>query len=209
MPALAVSGDPTFAFVVLEAPDSGAWFGEDPGAPGSSVVALDPHRTIAATPTRESALEQAVAVFRVTRDNLSTRAARQFDERFRSRALRAAIKLPHAAVGSLAIDLGRAALGKVPPPATWRRLQGGVRLTSVGYDPDPLGWVEEWTSTEDLLVADSATARLEVACLARWVLDGQARRPASIDGASRRAAIAFLASLDPELAGLAGDPLTA
>jgi hypothetical protein len=209
VPAIAVTGDSTFTFVVLEAPDSGAWYGEDPGAPGSSLVELAPGRTVTATPARESALRRAVAVSCATRDSLSTRAAHQFDERFRSRASRAALKLPHPSMGSFAIDLGRAALGEVPPPAAWRRLEGGVRLTSVGLDADPLGWVEEWTSTEDMLVADSMAARLEVACLARWVHDGQARRPASIDDASRRAAIAFLATLDPELAALAGGASTA
>jgi hypothetical protein len=203
-PAIAVTGDPAFTFALLEEPGSGAWYGEDAAAPGSALVPLDPSAVVPATARTEAALAEAARRSRATREELATRTARETEARFRSRALRVAGRLQRPEPGAMVIDLGRAALGRMPPPATWRRRGRIVDLTSVPRQDDPHGWVEQWESDEDLLVADEPAARSEVARLARSVRDGGGSRTSRIEAAARQAALAYLAEAAPDLVELAG-----
>ena len=80
-----------------------------------------------------------------------------------------------------ALDLGRIIEGSLHEPAHWRREGGRVRLRTDRGDDEPSPWVEEWDSTEDLLVADTPAARAAAAGLIAEVsqLDPTERRRSS------------------------------
>jgi hypothetical protein len=198
VPEAALQGRDEFEFAVLEDPETGEWFGEDPENPGSALVALEREDTIPTTPEDGAALERAATIARRLRLELERRAA----ERYRARALRlaraAAIALPRPEVGELAIDLGRAISGAVPAPARWWRTEGGVSLQTVRADDDPLGWVEEWRSVEEVLVTDGPASREAAEGIIRAILGGSDERPAQIDREVRRAAVECLRGVAPD-----------
>jgi hypothetical protein len=205
VPDLAVVGRRDFALEVLESPDTGDWFGEDPGQPGSALIPLDKSRIAPATRDAEAALEQASRISRAVADELTVRTAREFDDDFLVRATTAASDLERPEPEALVIDLGRAATGRVPTPARWWRTTDGVRLMTERAIDDPLGWVEEWPSIEALLVADSEAARAAAADLVDDVKRGISRRPSSVDHKARQAALRYLASVAPDLAALVSE----
>lgn len=99
----------------------------------------------------------------------------------------------------MALDLGYTATGAVPRPARWWRTASGVRLMDVRSGGDPLGWVPEWASTEDVLIADRPGS-LEVAeWLVQTILHGPAERPSEIYVEVRRVAAASPLELAPDL----------
>ncbi len=205
VPDLAVVGRRDFTLEVLESPQTGDWFGEDLGQPGSALIALDKSRIAPATREAEAALEQASRISRAVADELTVRAARAFDDDFLVRATTAASGLERPVQEALAIDLGRAATGRVPTPARWWHTSDGVRLMTERTADDPFGWVEEWPSIEELLVADSEAARAAAAELVDDVKRGIARRPSSIDHQARQAALRYLASVAHDLAALVSE----
>jgi hypothetical protein len=205
VPDLAVVGRRDFSLEVLESPDTGEWFGEDPGQPGSALIALDKSRIAPATREAEAALDQASRISRAVADDLTVRAARAFDDDFLMRATTAASGLERPAPDAVALDLGRVATGRVPTPARWWRTSDGVRLMTERATDDPLGWVEEWPSIEELLVADSEAAREAAAALVDDVKRGIARRPTTIDHQARQAALRYLASVAHDLAALVSE----
>lgn len=205
VPDLAVVGRRDYSLEVLESPKTGDWFGEDHGQPGSALIPLDKSRVAPATREAEAVLDRASRISRAVSDELTVRAARAFDDDFLARALDAAAALERPAPDALALDLGRAITGRVPPPARWRATADGVRLTTEQATDDPLGFAEEWPSIEALLVADSEAAREAAAALVDDVKRGIARRPSNIDHQARQAALRYLASVAHDLAALVSD----
>lgn len=202
VPELALQGSDLVAVVVLEDPDTGEWFGEDPTYPGSALVAIDRERVLPPSPEATAALEQVAASARRMLAEREAQSAAAFVDRGHALALQAAADLPRPGLSDLAVDLGCVVHGSVPPPARWQRTPDGVRLVSVRTDDDPLAWAREWSSTEDVLVVDGPATRAAVAALVAAVAEGPARRPTEIDDDVRRAALEHLAALDPELARL-------
>lgn len=205
VPDLAVVGRRDFSLGLLESPETGDWFGEDLGQPGSALIPLDKSRVAPATREAEAALERASRISRAVADELTVRSARDFDDAFLVRATAAASGLERPDPEALAIDLGRTASGRVPTPARWWRTADGVRLMTERATDDPLGWIEEWPSIEALLVADSDAARDAAAELVDDVKRGIARRPTDIDHQARQAALRYLASVAHDLAALVSE----
>ena len=165
-PAAAIEGREAFQFAVLEDPSTGDWYGEDPGYPGSALVELDQGRVLPSTHRRLRALEAVAAHGRHIRLELTVRASTARRDHATEVIEGVAEGLPRPAPGDLAVDLGRAIQGHVPPPARWWTTHSEVRLQTVRSADDPLGWIEEWTSRQEMLVADTADARREADRLA-------------------------------------------
>ena len=207
VPDLALQGSDLIAVAVLEDPDTGDWFGEDPTYPGSALVAIDQRRVVPQTPDAMAALEEVAAVARQLLADRVAQASDAFARRCHALARQAAAGLPRPTPSDLAVDLGRAARGTISPPATWWRTPDGVRLMAARSEDDPLGWVEEWSSTEDLLVLDGPASREAAEVLVATVALGPAERPAQIDDDVRSAAIEHLARVAPDLAQIVSAPV--
>lgn len=205
VPDLAVAGRRDFALLVLESPETGDWFGEDPGQPGSALVALDKSRIAPATRKAEAVLDRASRISRAVADELTVGAARDLDDAFLERAISAASGLERPDPEALALDLGRVSIGRIPTRARWWRTNDGVRLATEPTTDDPRGPVEEWPSIEELLVADDDAARMAAAELVDDVKRGIARRPTDIDHQARQAALRYLASVAHDLAALVSE----
>lgn len=199
VPDIAIAGRSDFIFSVLEDPATHAWVGEDPEHPGSYQAAIDKTRALMATPELVAVLREVAAVGHRALVELSDAAAGDSAARFRELALDAIATLPRPTPSDLAIDVGRAALGFATPPATWSRTQAGVRLSTIADEGDPLGWVDQWSSVEELLVADGPESSAVVERLAETVRQRPDLRPRDMRAEARRSAIEYLERLAPEL----------
>ena len=209
VPELALQGAEVVCVSVLEDPDTGDWFGEDPHYPGSALVAIDKDRVVRPTPHWTAALEEVASAARRLLGERIAEAVDTFTHRGLEQARQVAADLPHPDPKELALDLGRVVRGPIQSPATWWRTPDGVRLKTVRSEDDPLGWIEEWSSTEDLLVLDGPATRKAIQTLVATIANDPCERPDEIREAVRQDAIELLALVAPNLAQLAvgpGDP---
>jgi hypothetical protein len=196
VPEIALVGRFDFKFEVLEDPDTGAWYGEESGLPGSALVAIEKAGTVRSTRETVAALEKVAAVARRVLEQISSGAAEELDSRLSAMASEIVGTLPRPTAGGLAIDVARARSGSASPPASWQRTNDGV-LLQVGDRDDPTGWTENWMSVEDLLVADTPGSRVAVERLALTAHRGPLASSAYAE--ARGAAIQSLAKLAPDL----------
>ena len=204
VPEIALVGRSDFEFEVLEDPDTGAWYGEESGLPGSALVAIDHAGTVRLTRETLTALEQVAAVARRVLEEISSRAADELDGRLTAMASQIAGTLPPPTPGGLAIDIARARSGAASPPASWQRTIDGVLLQVADKD-DPTGWTENWMSVEDVLVADTPGSRAAVERLALAARRGPL--PSSAYAEARGAAVESLARLAPDLMPFVGSTI--
>jgi hypothetical protein len=199
VPDAAVAGSANFAFAVLRDPETGDWFGEDPDNPGSAMIPIDRDHALPMTPEAVHALDQVADVGRSTLDRLLAGADATFEGWFREEARRLASTLGRPMPEEVAIDLLRARRGSVPPPARWWQTEQGVRLQTVRDDDDPLGWIEDWPSTEQFLVPDGEPSRTAATRLADAVRSRGSSPASGVTAEARRAAVERLAELAPDL----------
>ena len=104
-----------------------------------------------------------------------------------------------------ALDLGRIIEGSLHEPAHWWREGGRVRLRTDRGDDEPSPWVEEWDSTEDLLLTDTPAARATAARLIAEASRARSERAAQIDREVRDAGVSRLRELAPDLVVRTGE----
>jgi hypothetical protein len=199
VPDAAVAGSANFAFAVLSDPETGDWYGEDPDNPGSAMIPIDRDHALPMTPEAVHALDQVAAIGRSTLGRLVAGGDATFEGWFREEARRLASTLGRPMPEEIAIDLLRARRGSVPPPARWWRTGRDVRLQTVRDVDDPLGWIEDWASSEQFLVPNGEPSRTAAGRLADAV---RARASSPASGATveaRRVAVERLAELAPDL----------
>ena len=151
------------------------------------------------------ALEDVASVARRTREDLERSASVELGAATLERARDAMAGFGSPEPNGPALDLGRIIEGSLHEPAHWRREGGRVRLRTDRGDDEPSPWVEEWDSTEDLLVADTPAARAAAAGLIAEVSQARSDRAAQIELEVRDAGVSRLRELAPDLVIRAGE----
>ena len=196
---IAIEGNESCQFAVLEDPISGDWFGEDPAYPGSALIRLEPDRVIPATAAIAEVLAATATIGRTLRQQLQAEGEGRLRDLATRSAAEAASALPRPGSEDLALDLARTVEGLEPPPARWSIVRSEVQLETLRSHDDPLERSERWNSTIDMLVTDAEESRIVAE---RLVLDTHTARrdlQAEVDRGVREVTIAYLREHAPEL----------